>query len=254
MKKSTLLLSAFFVVALISCKDNDTTAPIIADAHATAEVAAGGELVIEAHFTDDVELGQAKIDIHDLFDGHDHGKVAARWSETRVVSLDGKDTEIEEVFIVDTNATAGPYHALVQCTDAEGNNADFMEVDFWVTRADAPQFSVTSPVGGTDFEVGDVISFIGTAMDDTGLEKLIVRIYEGGPEGEHDHAAGHDDPIYEEEVELSGNTMFDLSMLSPITIDAAWLEGESQMDFTIEVSGIDIDENIAHTEMHFQVH
>lgn len=255
------ILRSTFVLALLAglsaCNNNeDTTAPMIVHVHGPEEVAAGDDFEIEADFSDNEELGQAKIDIHDIFDGHDHGKVMVAWSETRVVQLSGKDAEIEETFTVDANATAGPYHAVVQCLDAEGNTAEFEEVDFWVTRADAAQFNVTSPADDSDMAVGDVISFVGDVMDDAGIEEVIVRVYEDhGDEEGHDHEDGeHDEYIYEEEVEANGATAWDLSLLTPITILADWIEeGEDHGDFVIEISAIDSNENISRIEIHIHV-
>lgn len=262
MKAPVLLLALSLSFGFVACnsEDEDTTAPMIVHLHADEEVAVGDDLHLDVDFSDNEALGQAKIDIHDIFDGHDHGKVAASWSEVRTVDLEGKDAEIEEEFTVPANTAAGPYHAVVQCTDAAGNNAEFKEVDFWVTSAEAPQFTVTSPSDDADYDFGDMVSFTGSIDDASGIEEVFIRIKKDedhDDDHDHDHGDGdhdHDEPYYETEVEGNGATSFDLSIFGAIMIDAAWFDGEDHADILIEISAIDMDGHIAKQDLHGHVH
>lgn len=258
MKKVLLTILAAVPLVFISCdSDEDTTAPIIEHVHADEEVAVGDDITIDADFTDNEALGQAKIDIHDIFDGHDHGKVQAKWSETRTVSLSGTDAEIEEVFTVPANTTAGPYHVVVQCIDAAGNNAEFKEVDFWVMSPAAATFSVTDPQDETDISVGDVIRLEGSVDDVVGIDEVLVRIYviEDHDDGGHDDGDEHDhgEEVYESEEEVAGGTMFDLGMWEDISVDASWTD-EDHADIIIEISAIDVDGHISKTEIELHMH
>ncbi|QTN39081.1 DUF4625 domain-containing protein [Cryomorphaceae bacterium] len=258
MKAKVLFLSLSISFGFIACdSDEDTTAPIIEHVHGSEEVAVGDDFEVDADFSDNEELGQAKFDIHDIFDGHDHGKVASSWSETRTVELSGQDAEAEETFTVPANATAGPYHVVVQCTDAAGNSAEFKEFDFWVTSAEAPQYTVSSPMDDQDYDVNDVVSFTGSVDDMSGIEEVFVRVFEDegdhdghdhDDEGEHDH-----EPVYEEEIEAGGATSFDLVNLTPITLDASMFD-EDHADFVIEISAIDNDGHISRYEIHGHMH
>ncbi len=253
MKARVFILSLSISFGFIACdSDEDTTAPIIEHVHGSEEVAVGDDFEVDADFSDNEELGQAKFDIHDIFDGHDHGKIASSWSETRTVELSGQDAEAEETFTVPANATAGPYHVVVQCTDAAGNSAEFKEFDFWVTSDEAPQYAVTSPMDDADYSFGDVIQIAGSVNDISGIEEVFIRIYE---EGDHDHDHGdeegdeHGEPLYEEEVEAGGATSFDLVNLTPITLDSSMFD-EDHVDIIIEISAIDNDGHISRHELH----
>ena len=258
MKKVLLTVLAAVPLVFISCdSDEDTTAPIIEHVHADEEVAVGDDITIDADFTDNEGLGQAKIDIHDMFDGHNHGKVQVSWSETRTVNLEGTDDEIEETFTVPATATAGPYHAVVQCIDAEGNNSEFKEIDFWVTSPEAATFNVTDPQDESDVDVGDIIRLEGSVDDAGGIDEVIVRIFvkEEHEHDGHDHGDDHDHgvEVYEHEEEVAGGTMFDLGMWEDITVDASWTD-EDHVDIVIEVSAIDEDGHISKTEIELHMH
>ena len=258
MKARVLLFSLSISFGFIACdSDEDTTAPIIEHVHGSEEVAVGDDFEVDADFSDNEELGQAKFDIHDIFDGHDHGKVASSWSETRTVELSGQDAEAEETCAVPANATAGPYHVVVQCTDAAGNSAEFKEFDFWVTSPEAPMYTVSSPSDDADYEMGDVISFVGSADDMSGLDEVFVRIYEEGGHDHDDHGDEdgdeHGEPLYEEEVEVGGETTFDLSNFTPITLNASMFD-EDHVDIVIEISAIDADGHISRHELHGHIH
>lgn len=250
MKKVLYTVLTTVPLIFFSCNsDEDTTAPIIEHVHTDESVAAGDDITLDADFTDNEGLGQAKVDIHDIFDGHDHGRIQISWSETRTLNLEGLDDEIEETFTVPNNATAGPYHAVVQCIDNSGNNAEFKEVDFWVIRVDAPQFTIVNPAEYSDFQVGDIIRLEGSVDDQSGIEEVFVRIY---AEEDHDHDGedhGHlGDKLYESEEEVSGATSFDLGTLPEITLDASWAE-DTEIELIIQISAIDLDGHISKTEI-----
>src|SRR5690606_19638314 len=77
--KAYLLPVIATVVMFSACsKDEDTEKPVIVAATIDDEfIAAGDELHIDLEITDNEGLKEYKIDIHDDFDGHTHGKTAA---------------------------------------------------------------------------------------------------------------------------------------------------------------------------------
>ena len=123
------------------CVDPDTTDPTIEVVSITPAPASGmvcGEMedyvitvnstdTIEVTFrlTDDIELSQYKVDIHNNFDCHGHGKVETTdWYVISIEDVAGKDETITRRLPVPTNVTSGNYHFHMFATDAAGNNAE----------------------------------------------------------------------------------------------------------------------------------
>lgn len=139
----------FFLPALLAaglftaCSDDDdavvdTEAPeiTIMEPHDGDAVAPGEELHFEAVFTDNVELGAYKIEIHDDFDDHDH---AVNKSSHDVnpfyyeqdFTIAGGETSFEAVHHIDIPIeldgealSEGAYHLSVFVTDAAGNQQE----------------------------------------------------------------------------------------------------------------------------------
>lgn len=138
MKKTLYTIIAITTIALVSCtKDDakDTTRPVIE----IFEPANGDTLFIgygvhlEMDLSDNESLKSYKIDIHDDFDGHDHGKKSTAdgaWSFSRSWDISGlKNTRIHHHEIeVPTTVNGVPiekgnYHFTVYCTDEAGNES-----------------------------------------------------------------------------------------------------------------------------------
>ncbi len=139
MKKIFLLI--VFVVSLFiifpSCEKNkDTIKPVI-ELHEPAEgdtLWVGEEVHFEADFRDDEELKAWKVDIHNDFDNHGHKSVLAEeepWLYTQSWNFEpglrNKHVHTHEIVVpVTVNGkpiATGPYHVMVYCTDAAGNEA-----------------------------------------------------------------------------------------------------------------------------------
>jgi hypothetical protein len=146
----TRLIYLFSITATLlfaSCsKDDDsvvdTQSPeiTIMEPHEDEEIAPGGELHFEAVFTDNVELGSYKIDIHSNFDGHDHASLkqseSSPWSYSEVLQIEPGQTSFEAIHHIDVPETIGGvaisegvYDVGVFVTDAAGNESQaFLEV------------------------------------------------------------------------------------------------------------------------------
>ncbi|MFR8836740.1 MULTISPECIES: DUF4625 domain-containing protein [Bacteroides] len=121
------------VLAFFSCdkEDSDTTKPVI-DLHEPAE---GQALLIgskkgvhfEMDLSDNIMLKSYKIDIHNNFDHHSHGRTRAEGGIPFVFNRSYDVSNKKNVHIhhhdivIPADATPGDYHLMVYCTDAAGN-------------------------------------------------------------------------------------------------------------------------------------
>ena len=245
-------------LAFVACTDEDdevqdTVKPqinkvTINEKDHDIQVTSGTEMHIDAELSDNEELRELKIDIHDVFDGHEHGK-KAEWEQVMVIPLSGKTQDLHEHVDVPASATAGAYHAVFRVLDAEGNEGDFVELNFTLVNGNEPQFNISSPnlANHLDYAPGDTIFLVGTVTDDKDLVEVKVKIEEKH-EG-HDHHKKAEAALFEEEIELTGkaDTSFDLSNFT-IALPASAPLGE----YEIKIEAIDSDGNygIVKGELH----
>lgn len=212
MKKIKLfsLLAALSVLSVACEKDEeqDTTAPQINSVSINEkdhdiEVAAGEEIHIDAHVTDNEALGELKIDIHDIFDGHSHK--SSKWAKVLTIALSGKEQHLHEHADVPDEALAGPYHAVFRLIDKEGNEGEFAEVDFMITNSSQPQIDITDPDFGGEVDVarGGTLSLKGIVTDNVDLDEIRISLEEEH-EG-HDHKSTLDEALYEADFDLTGS-------------------------------------------------
>lgn len=131
-------------ISFTSCSDDDTDTQkptiVIQEPHAEEEVAPGGELHIEAIFTDNVELASYKIEIHEDFDDHTHAVYKNShdvnpWSYDKTFEIPAGLTTFEAVEHLDIPTeingepiSEGTYHLGIYVTDAAGNEQqEFLE-------------------------------------------------------------------------------------------------------------------------------
>lgn len=163
----TLLLTV--ALALIGCKKDDDDKPnteterpaiaLVNGSTTTANVAAGGPLTLHVRYTDNVGLSQAKIEIHNDFDGHGHGKTDVTvdtLTYDEILELGGK-TDSTHTFNILTSATNQPgrYHVILTALDVNGNEAFFVEIDLTLTNSHFPQVSAVSLKEGSTVISGD---------------------------------------------------------------------------------------------------
>lgn len=119
-----------FLALLSACAPQDREKPVIALENLTDSVrlATGDTLELHLRFSDNQKLAQYKIDIHEAFDGHTHGKIyrARPWSRIKIGDLSGTLQKVIEKIPVFDSAAAGPYHLIVRAVDAAGNEAEFL--------------------------------------------------------------------------------------------------------------------------------
>jgi hypothetical protein len=140
----TLVL--FFVGAafLQSCKQEDTTAPLISSVSVNDTlgqdfaVMPGDSLYVRFTITDEKALSQFRASIHDAADGHGHnGEVdtaavvpnVGLWVDTRILALSGT-TVTKTLYYVVPDTIHGVWHWELQAVDESGNAAEEFVVEF----------------------------------------------------------------------------------------------------------------------------
>ena len=189
MKRAVIFLLA--AVGLQSCTDPDTTAPIIevltltpADGPGTVcgemenhvvTINSNGTFSGQFKISDDDELSQYKLDLHNNFDCHGHsGKVETTdWYVLDIVDLSGSEQTLNFSLPVPADVTSGNYHFSIQAADASGNSAESVIYSLQVTNAsdtEAPVLTVTSPANSTfSAQKGSDVNFQGTVTDNLAL-------------------------------------------------------------------------------------
>ncbi|WP_207436021.1 DUF4625 domain-containing protein [Sabulibacter ruber] len=204
--KKLLPLSLLFALFFSACGDEDTEQekpdtenPVIsllqsspnygkgtvcsqAETH-VFPVSTGGKLTLHLQLTDDVNLSQYKIDVHNNFDCHGHRSGLRRgtpWFMVRIKEATGKDFKAIEELEVPSDATPGNYHLLLYATDKAGTEATPLVYSIQVTDPTdntAPQMTLTSPTAAaTTLKRGSTLSFTGTATDNYSLAEGKVEI------------------------------------------------------------------------------
>lgn len=200
---SSLLLS----LLIFSCNsDTDTEAPQLNNLSFTpalqlGEVCgvtenliplySGDSLTVDVTITDNENLSQYKLDIHNNFDCHGHdGNVGinlpqpstnnqtADWSILEVEDISGTEQNLSLQLVAPENTTTGLYHFQIQALDESGNDvplANFYNISVKNKRDTIPPSIQLQEPTATSLSVnkGDKIRFTGALTDNYSL-------FEGG--------------------------------------------------------------------------
>lgn len=263
MKLNYFLISLLFitVLAISACSDEevDATNPTVSDVTLNElsediQVNPGSTMHFDAVFSDDVRLGEFKVDIHDNFDGHDHGRTlnAIAWDTTFIVELIGKNQTVHEDIEIPQNAATGPYHFNLQFFDEAGNEGDLMTIEFEIVDPAAqPSIVILSPDPNAEFETSPGASFtlMATVSDPDGLEEVHMEIMEAHDEHDHDHGRlTSEEAIWEKEMELNGESQ--LAIDENITIPASADQGH----YELKIKAKDLEGNykVSKLEIHVE--
>ncbi|MCS6904570.1 MAG: DUF4625 domain-containing protein [Bacteroidia bacterium] len=232
MKKLELIIvSLSLLLAIWSCKKDedkpkpvvDNTRPIISNvttgkADNTFQV--GQTIQLRARLSDDTELGQYKVEIHENFDGHSHGKTSSTtpFEYKKIVNISGKAHDLVQDIKIPENAASGPYHLLIYCLDKQGNEAEFVLIDLNITNSSQPVINITR-INGKDaskevhlHEIGsDTVSLQpeGDITDSDGLAKVKIKVVEA----KHSHGKNSEDHVWEWEQENNLSNRLDITAL-----------------------------------------
>lgn len=253
MKKFIITTLALSVLALNACKkdDNDskpkdTAKPAITLTTPTtgAEIVSGNAIVVAGKITDDTELSQYKIEIHDDFDGHTHLKTGSpTFKFDTIVNISGKEALLNLTINTPVDVAAGPYHFIINALDKAGNEAPFAEADITIKNAMdsvAPTLSVVttpSPSGGEIHLHGTAttITLVCTAGDNQSLKSYEIKLINKDTKVNYLDKDGN----------ISGTSV---SFNETVTFNTAWPDGE----YVLVVEVFDLKNNA--TEVEFDVH
>lgn len=194
MKKISLALASLLVLGVSACKKNDdntpkdTTKPVITlnSPSDDDEFISGKVISVQGKITDDTELSQYKIEMHNAFDGHTHKKTGATaFTWDTIVNISGKEAVLNFEITLPVDIAAGPYHFIVNALDKAGNEADFAEAELVLKNAEdlvAPTLNITTnpaPDANNIITVDantNEITLTGTANDDKGLKSYEIKL------------------------------------------------------------------------------
>jgi hypothetical protein len=135
----------------------------------------GSTLQIQFQFKGTNDLSQYKIDVHNNFDCHSHGKTASSnlWNVLNIVDITGKDVSVTENLVIPTNASVGNYHLMIKLIDELGNEASPLEYNVIVLNPNdpiAPTINLTVPTTDSiGVARGANLNFSGTITDNLSL-------------------------------------------------------------------------------------
>lgn len=149
-------------------------------------VVTGEEITLNLAFFDNRNLSQYKVDVHNNFDCHSHGRVNADWQVLRIEDITGPAIDAEEVLAVPEDASAGDYHLQILCIDEAGNEAEPIIYSIKVENSIdnvPPELLLTEP-SSDPFTVakGLEIKFQGTLNDNHSLGAGRIEITYTDPE------------------------------------------------------------------------
>lgn len=100
----------------------------------------GTQIAFEAVLEDNVALAVYNINIHENFDGHTHGRLAASpMSFDKSFTVSGRRAVVSEKIDIPADATPGDYHFIVRAIDDARNATSFAdgstrEIDIKITE------------------------------------------------------------------------------------------------------------------------
>lgn len=237
MKYTITALLSLALLASCETEQVDTEAPqltqvLINGFEELQTVQSGSVLQMDMSATDNENVSQIKIDIHEAFDGHDHGKrQMSSWTYVKILNTNGPVVNVTDAPTIPQEVASGPYHAVFRVLDDNGNEGPFIEREIVIENGSQPIIQVTSPTENSTFSLGQTISLTGDVNDADGIAEVHVVLLH--KEGDHAHV------VDEVEEELTSNpTSFDLSSLS-VTIPS----GEEAGEYELLIKAVDVLEN-----------
>jgi len=195
-------ITAILIVLLfgISCKEKKKTAPDAVDNTAqplisvvsknvttitenlcgssfsnVLKVNTGTALQIQLNFKSSNTLSQYKIDVHNNFDCHTHGKTAASnpWYVLKLADITSKDVTVTETLNIPANSSVGNYHLTFRLLDELGNEAQPVEFNVILINPNdsiKPTLSLTNPIADSiGIMRGNNLNFTGIINDNLSL-------------------------------------------------------------------------------------
>jgi hypothetical protein len=188
MKKTILILSGVFILAttvvLEGCKKPDEEKPTLtlSEPENGQVFDSGTKIRISGVVKDNQELSQLKIDIHDAFDGHSHGKLtseAVTFSIIKIINLEGKEETFLEEIEIPINTLAGDYDIIVSVVDEAGNLSNIEERNIVIRNSSdsiAPMINVILPTADHIAPLNGALLVQALISDNELLEEVKLKI------------------------------------------------------------------------------
>ena len=176
LKKLILSMALVGLVMMTGCNPDDEENPVInLFKPVEGSTFVGGTVIpFEATFTDDVELKNYQIDIHQNFEGG----VLDAWTYDVTNQLDNASKAETADCNLAEDINSGEYVFRVFCRDQALNEVETQVLINIVNGIDgiAPSLSIDSPGGNVTTGPGEVMTVSGTAGDNGELKKVIAII------------------------------------------------------------------------------
>lgn len=136
------------------------------------------DIFLNLEFSDNANLAQYKIDIHNNFDCHSHR--SSPWEVLKIENIEGEVLKITETLTIPQESWSGNYHLQIQCIDESGNEADPLFYSIKIKNSIdsiSPVLNMAEP-SGHDFSIerGSEIYFKGHVLDNHSLEEGKIEI------------------------------------------------------------------------------
>lgn len=245
LKIQLLLFSLMTTLIVSSCKKDkdepDVQRPQIqlTSPAKDARLNSGTSFNVVAVITDDVELSQYKIEIHDNFDVHSHKKKSAPFYFSEIKDISGKEYNVNTKIEIPEDVAAGEYHLTIKAVDKAGNEAEMAELDIYIVNVldeEPPVLDIIitpTPDAQGQIQVlyNQTIGIIMSGTDNQGLYeyKILIEREDNGS------------LAYEKEVEVSGTSG---RWTENILIPESWPKGE----YHLHIKLFDLKNNYAEVD------
>jgi hypothetical protein len=246
-----LSIIAFSLLFLFACsKDGDKNRPKITDLNINSEtedivVQAGQTAAINFTVTDNEGLSQIRMDIHDAFDGHIHGKITAfdKFFWEQIDTLNGLTEYTGSINLnIPDSVAAGPYHLDVLVVDLEGNQSEIGLLDLIIDHSFNPEISITSHDFTNELHVDKGTSLIlqGAVTDDIDLTEVFIVVEREDNGHTHGKTSGTEE-LFLFGQDLPGSSDLTYTINTTILIPGSAKDG----DYFLEVVANDSDGNMS---------
>ena len=236
MKQLTAIpfLASLLVLGACSKDDpeKDLEKPVMEFVTEASDSLRGGDwLEFSIQVTDNEALSQMKINVHDNFDGHTHGKKgeAQPFTFDSIVQLSGTSQTVEFRKLLPEDLASGNYDILIHALDQSGNEADFLLAAVHLKNAfdaEPPQLTAitTQPAmqnGELHLASGETVQLSAQLSDNSALleaELLLVR-------------ESDEEVVWDKDLDISG-TFYALN--ESVTLDASWPAGDYGLVITVK--------------------
>ena len=251
-----IALVSLFFTSCSSDDDNgglDNQAPVITINEPTLEEVfnVGGEVHLDIDVEDDKELASYKIDIHNNFDGHDHGRSTSAanvepWSFSQSFDIEAGLTSfnIHDHLEIPQNIAEGEYHLGIFVVDAAGNQSEaFVEIMVGEAHGDDDHEMSITNISVANVVAGETLEAHADLQAEHGIQTVSIEIHG------HDLTPTADQIAWEFDQNYTSYTGTTAELHEDISVPANAAPGDYHMTIVM----IDEDGNSYAEGVHFEV-